>query len=163
MLLALLLAATSHPATADMTLQRAVADAIRDELDYGIEATVDQNIEQYMDGVPADYRIVEDDGSVTDRATLRRNQLRAWAIIIRTNRLTIDITRFQLGCDGTCATVWTDQRWDRQMRGRDGVSEHNVVTTQRHEERWELRGSRWMNTSIVELGGTTTVDGQPSS
>jgi hypothetical protein len=144
-------------------LQRAVGEAVRDELDYGIEATIDQNIEQYMDGVPADYRIVEDDGSITDREALRRNQLRAWSIIIRTNRLTIDMTRFELGCHGACATVWTDQRWDRQMRGRDGVSEHNVVTTQRHEERWELRGSRWVNTNIIELGGTTTVDGRPYS
>ena len=113
--------------------------------------------------VPDDYRIVEDDGSITDRDTLRANQLRAWAIIPRTNALTIDVTRVEVGCEGQCATVWTDQRWDRQMMGRDGRSEHNVVTTQRHEERWEVRGSRWIQTVIVELGGTTTVDGQPYS
>lgn len=155
--LALLLSA----ATPDPILHRAVAEAIRDEIDYGIEATIDQNIEQYMDGVPVDYRIVEDDGTVTDREALRRNQLQAWAIITRTNGLTVDITGFELGCDGECATVWTDQRWDRQMLGRDGRSEHNVVTTQRHQERWEARGSRWINVAIEELGGTVTVDGQP--
>lgn len=157
LLLAIALAATPIP---DTLIHRAVAEAIEDEIEYGIDATIDQNIERYMEGVPADYRIVEDDGSITDREALRANQLRAWAIIRRTNALDIDVTRLEVGCDGQCATVWTDQRWDRQMTGRDGVSEHNVVTTQRHEERWEARGSRWINTAIVELGGTTTVDGQ---
>ncbi len=46
------------------------------------------------------------------------------------------------------------------MTGRDGVSEHEVVTTQRHRERWELRGSRWVQTGIEELGGTVMVDGE---
>jgi hypothetical protein len=159
-LLALTLAAMPVP---DVMLHNAVTEAIRDEIAYGIEATIDRDIERYMEGVPADYRIVEDDGSITDRDALRANQLRAWAIIPRTNALTIDVTRVEVGCDGQCATVWTDQRWDRQMIGRDGRSEHNVVTTQRHEERWEVRGSRWIQTGIVELGGTTTVDGQPYS
>ena len=159
-LLAFALATATVP---DTLLHEAVAEAIRDEIAYGIEATVDQNIERYMETVPDDYRIVEDDGSITDRDTLRANQLRAWAIIPRTNALTIDVTRVEVGCEGQCATVWTDQRWDRQMMGRDGRSEHIVVTTQRHEERWEVRGSRWIQTVIVELGGTTTVDGQPYS
>jgi hypothetical protein len=156
LMLALLLAAAPDP-----LLHRAVTQAIEDEIEYGIDATIDKNIDRYMETVPADYRIVEDDGSITDRDALRANQLRAWAIIPRTNALTIDITRLELGCEGQCARVWTDQRWDRQMLGRDGRSEHNVVTTQRHEERWEVRESRWVQTNIVELGGTTTVDGQP--
>ena len=46
------------------------------------------------------------------------------------------------------------------MTGRDGVSEFNVVTTQRHNERWELRDSRWVQTGIEELGGTVMVDGE---
>jgi hypothetical protein len=157
LLLAIALATTPIP---DTLIHRAVSEAIEDEIEYGIDATVDQNIERYMEGVPADYRIVEDDGTITDRNALRANQLRAWATIRRTNALNIDITRLEVGCGGQCATVWTNQRWDRQMTGRDGVSEHNVVTTQRHEERWEARDSRWINTAIVELGGTTTVDGQ---
>ena len=142
-------------------LQQSVEEAIRDEIEFGIEATVDQDIDRYMETVPADYRIVEDDGSVTDRATLRAKQLQAWAIIPRTNALEIAVERVEVGCDGACATAWTDQRWDRQMLGRDGTSEHNVVTTQRHVERWEVRDGRWIQVSIDELGGTVTVDGQP--
>ena len=154
--LALLLAIPDQP-----RLEAAVYQAIQDEIAFGITATKTKNIERYMETVPADYRIVEDDGTITDRDTLRAKQLQAWAIIPRTNALEIDITGFRLGCDGDCATVWTDQRWDRQMLVRDGTSEHNVVTTQKHEERWELRGSRWINTAITELGGTVTVDGNP--
>lgn len=156
MVLGLLLASTMS----DPLLSRAIHDAIRDEIEFGIDATRDRDIERYMETVPDDYRIVEDDGSVTTKKALRTNQLRAWSIISRTNALTQDITGFQLGCAGQCATVWTAQRWDRQMLGRDGKSEHNVVTTQDHEERWELRGSRWINVTIKELGGTTLVDGK---
>ena len=141
-------------------LASAVREAIADEIDFGISATKDQDMDRYMEGVPEDYRIVEEDGSITDRARLRDLQTQAWALIRRTNALDIAITGFRLGCGGTCAEVETDQRWDRQMTGRDGVSEHNVVTTQRHKERWELRESRWVQTGIEELGGTVMVDGE---
>ena len=142
-------------------LQAAVEEAIRDEIEFGIDATIDQDIGRYMETVPADYRIVEEDGTITDRDTLRARQVQAWAIIPRTNSLAIEVTRVEVGCEGACATVWTDQRWDRQMIGRDGSSEHNVVTTQRHVEGWEARDARWIQVSIDELGGTVTVDGQP--
>lgn len=157
----LMLALQLAAAAPDPLLHQAVTQAIGDEIEFGIDATIDKDIDRYMETVPADYRIVEDDGSITDRDTLRASQLRAWAIIPRTNALTIHITRLETGCDGQCARVWTDQSWDRQMLGRHGRSEHNVVTTQRHEERWEVRESRWVQTNIVELGGTTIVDGQP--
>ncbi len=91
-------------------LADAVRAAIADEIDHGISATKDQNMDQYMDGVPEDYRIVEEDGSITDRARLREVQTQAWALIRRTNSLEIAITGFQLGCGGTCADVATDQR-----------------------------------------------------
>jgi hypothetical protein len=135
--------------------------AIDREIQEGLRAVTVKDIDAYMASVPKDYRIVEDDGSITDRDKLREKQLQAWSIIIRTNANEQRITGFQLGCAGRCATVWTDQRWDRQMRGRDGKSEHRVVTTQKHKERWELRGRRWVNIAIEELGGTTTVDGKP--
>jgi hypothetical protein len=139
----------------------AVTEAIRDEIDDGIEATITQDIDRYMATVPVDYRIAGDDGSTVDREALRAEQLRAWALIRQTNALSIDIERVEPGCDGQCARVWTNQRWDRQMIGRDGVSEHHVVTTQRHIEQWEVRDSRWINVAIEELGGTTMVDGTP--
>lgn len=148
-------------AAASPSLELSVYQAIGDEMDHGASATKAQNIDQYMDGVPDDYRIVEEDGSITDRKLLREKQLQAWKIILRTKELDNRITGFQLEPGGASATVWTSQRWDRQMLGRDGTSVHNVVTTQNHKERWELRGSRWVNVSIDELGGTVQVDGKP--
>jgi hypothetical protein len=47
------------------------------------------------------------------------------------------------------------------MLGKDGVTEFNIVTTQKHIEAWEMRNSRWVQVSIEELGGTTLVDGKP--
>lgn len=151
------LLASCATAPADVRAYRAI-DA---DIQSGLNWTRTKNIDRYMAGIPADYRIVEDDGSITDRARLREKQLKAWAIIVKTNALEQRITGFQLGCSGGCATVWTDQRWDRQMLGRDGKSVHHVVTTQRHKERWEIRGKRWTNVDIEELGGTTIVDGKP--
>lgn len=145
---------------ANPLLETAIKEAIEDEIQIGLEATRTQNIDLYMEGVPDDLHIVEEDGSITDKAKLREVQLQAWAIIPRTNELVMTVTDLEVGCDGECATVWTDQRWDRQMLGRDGTSEHNVVTTQKHRDRWELRDSRWRNIETVELGGTITVDGE---
>lgn len=157
--LALIAAAPATPT--DRDLANAAREAIADEIDHGISATKNRDIDRYMEQVPDDYRQVEEDGRIVTKADLRAMQLQAWSIITRTNRLEITITGFELGCGGSCATVFTDQVWDRQMLGRDGTSEHNVVTTQRHREQWELAGSRWVNRSLVELGGTVTVDGQP--
>ncbi len=160
MIVALTLAALAASSPAP-SLELAVREAIADEIDHGIGATKAQDINLYMEQIPDDYRQVEADGSVTDKAALRAMQLQAWSIIPRTNRLEIQITKFELGCDGRCATIWTNQLWDRQMLGRDGRSEHNVVTTQQHREFWELRESRWFNRSLEELGGTISVDGKP--
>lgn len=145
----------------DARLHAAVLEAIRDEIAFGIEATIDKDIVRYMETVPADYRIAEDDGTITDRDALRAKQLQAWSIIPRTNALEIHVLDLKVGCDGQCAQVKTDQRWDRQMIGRDGVTEFNIVTTQLHDERWEVRDGRWIQVAIEELGGTTTVDGKP--
>ena len=97
-------------------------DAIRDEIQYGIEATFAEDIDRYTEGVPRDLPTLEGDGSLTDWEALKARQLQAWDIITRTNLLEIDVTRFEVGCGGTCAAARTHQRWDRQMPGKDGVT-----------------------------------------
>lgn len=159
MISAILLLALAIPDEALLTLS--VRQAIENESDHAALATKRKDMDLYMEGVPDDYRIVDDDGSITDKARLREKQTQAWALITRTNKLDIVVTDLKLGCEGTCAFVKTDQLWDRQMLGKDGVTEFNVVTTQKHNEKWELRGSRWRQTFIEELGGTVTVDGKP--
>lgn len=159
LLLAFAVSAPSIPDEARLT--QAVYQAIVDEIDFGNSAVKDQDMDRYMESVPDDYRIVEDDSSITDKAALRAKQAQAWALIRQTNSLDVKVTDLKLGCGGDCAFVSTDQTWDRQMTGKDGVSEFNVVTTQKHDEKWELRGGRWVQTAIEELGGTTMVDGKP--
>lgn len=136
--------------------QRApVLDAIRDEIQYEIDTTFAEDIGRYTEGVPRDLPTLEGDGSVTDWEALKARQLQAWDIITRTNLLEIDVTRPEVGCCGTCATARTDQRLDRQMLGKDGVPEFNIVTTQKHVETREVGNSSWVQVSIEELGGTT--------
>lgn len=142
-------------------LERAVLAAITDEIQHGIEATREQDVEAYMSRVPDDYYHIEEDGTRVDRQGLREMQTRAWSIIPRTNRLAIDVTRLELSCDGSSATVWTNQLWDRQMIGRDGTTEFNIVTTQSHRETWRETGDGWRNYAIDELGGTLSIDGVP--
>ena len=47
------------------------------------------------------------------------------------------------------------------MKGREGVSVHRVMTTQRHRETWGRVDGPWQERSIEELGGTVLVDGRP--
>lgn len=161
LLLALAEPVLSAPIPDEARLTRAVRQAVMDEIEFVNSAVKRKDMDRYMSVVPDDYRIVEDDGSITDKARLREKQTQAWALIRHTNSIDINVTSIRLGCNGECAFVSTDQRWDRQMIGKDGTSEFNVVTTQRHNEKWVLRDSRWSQTDIEELGGTTMVDGKP--
>jgi hypothetical protein len=47
------------------------------------------------------------------------------------------------------------------MRRRDDSGSDNVVTTQKHEERWRLKNGRWYNYEIRELGGEIFINGEP--
>jgi len=136
--------------------------AIESEIMRSLEATRAEDIDAYMEQIPADLTIRQDDGSVLTAELLREDVLRQWSIIDRTNALETSIDRFELNRDGT-ATVWTSSRWDRTMVGRDGVSRHRVVSTQKHREVWRRRGLRWFNYEIEELGGEVWVDGQLQS
>ena len=54
----------------------AVREAIRDKIQYGVETTIAEDIDRYMEGVPQDLRILGGDGSVTDWGALKAKQLR---------------------------------------------------------------------------------------
>ena len=56
MLFALICAAAHSRSRTPTASSGAVTEAIRDEIDYGIEATIDQDIVRYMETVPEDYR-----------------------------------------------------------------------------------------------------------
>ena len=140
---------------------RPVRRAIEAEIRKGVEATRREDIDAFMDGVPDDFRIVEDDGSITDKAKLRELTLQKWAIIDRTISLDISIDSLDVAPPCREATVRTSQRWERVMRRRDGVGTDVVLTTQKHVELWRRSGGRWLNYDITELGGDIFVNGEP--
>lgn len=151
-------AATGEPASCNVNDIRA---AIAAEIEKGVEATIAQDIDAFMDGVPDDYRIVEDDGSITDKEALREHALRSWAIIDKTIDLEITIGGVEPGPDCDEALVRTSQRWERLMRRRDDSGADTVLTTQEHDERWRLKDGRWYNYEIKELGGQIFINGEP--
>jgi hypothetical protein len=90
---------------------------------------------------------------------LRQNILRDWSIIPRT--LAIETKIDSLEVHGAGATVYTSQRWERQMFERDGKTVDTVVTTQKHRETWRKTQRGWMPYEIKELGGDVLVNGKP--
>lgn len=135
--------------------------AINAEIQQGARATIEEDIDAYMDGVPDDYRVIEDDGSVTDKAALREHALRSWAIIDGTIDLSITLDSIDVAPDCNEATVMTSQSWERVMRRRDDSGSDTVLTTQKHQERWRLKDGRWYNYEIKELGGEIFINGEP--
>ena len=75
-------------------IDQAVFEAIQDEIEYGLEASREQDIERYMEGVPADTRIVEEDGSIIGRDQLKEIKRKEWTIIPKTKFLDTMITGF---------------------------------------------------------------------
>jgi hypothetical protein len=121
---------------------RALIDA---EIQKGVRATIAKDIDAYMDGVPDDYRIVEPDGTAVDKAVLHDYALKSWAIIDKTNALSITIDSLEVEPNCKEARAKTSQRWERVMRRRDNSGTDNVLTTQTHEERWRSSNGRWFN------------------
>lgn len=156
------LAGCASPAP-DSCPTEAIRAAIDTEIQKGVRATIDEDIDAYLDGVPDDYRIVEDDGSITDKETLRANALRDWAIIDETRELSVSIEAIVVAPLCEEATVTTAQRWARMMRRRDDSGSDHVLTTQEHEERWRYRNGRWYNYEVKELGGEIFINGVPYS
>ncbi|MEZ5920580.1 MAG: hypothetical protein R3C60_04425 [Parvularculaceae bacterium] len=153
--------ATGEADVGDLCPTGAIREQINAEIQKGVAATRDQDIDAYMDGIPDAYRIVEDDGSITDKEMLREYALKSWAIIDKTIALEIQLNSIAVAPDCSEATVYTSQRWERIMRRRTGDGADNVVTTQTHRELWRKAGARWLNYEIVELGGKIFVNGEP--
>lgn len=158
---ALALGCDSSPdANPSPTTPEAVQALIEGEIALGVRATWDQDIEAFMDGVPADYRIDDESGEVITREQLRANTLRNWAVIPRTLDLSIVVDSLELVSDSV-AIVWNSQRWERLMSRPDRPGEDTVLTTQKHRETWKLTDGRWLNYVIEELGGEIHVNGRP--
>jgi hypothetical protein len=136
-----------------------VRAAIQQQLDRAGEATRAEDINTYMDCIPEDFRLKDEQGAAIARDELRKNILRDWAIIPRTIALETKIDSLEV--HGAEATVYTSQRWEREMLERDGKTIDTVLTTQKHREKWRNTARGWMGYEVKELGGDVFVNGKP--
>jgi hypothetical protein len=139
-------------------------DQVRAQIEAQIARTVDatrrQDIDAYMATFTPDFEETADDGDQGKLADLRAHALRDWAIIPATRDIWARID--SLGpVAGDTVVVYTNQRWDRLMLERDGVTRDTVVTTQKHRELWRRTKSGWRLSRVKELGGTVMVNGKP--
>ena len=136
-----------------------VRASIQNQIDRSVQATRVKDINTYMDCIPSDWTLKDEQGATIARDELRKNILRDWSIIPRT--LAIETKIDSLEVHGTEATVYTSQRWERQMLERNGNTVDTVLTTQRHRETWRKTARGWMGYDVKELGGEVFVNGKP--
>lgn len=151
-------ACSSRPDAADPTTS--VRSSIEAEIARSLDATRRKDIDAFMSGFAPDFEVVAGDGDQGTLADLRQHTLRDWAIIPVTRDLRMRIDSIPVA-NGDSAVVYTDQRWDRLMLERDGVTRDTVVTTQKHRELWRRTPAGWRRARIVELGGSVVVNGKP--
>jgi ketosteroid isomerase-like protein len=132
---------------------------IQRQLDRSVDATRTKDIDTYMDCIPRDFALKDEQGDTISREQLRQNILRDWSIIRRTLGIQTKIDSLEV--HGTEATVFTSQHWEREMLERDGKTVDTVLTTQKHQETWRKTERGWMPYEIKELGGEVFVNGKP--
>lgn len=139
-----------------------VRQQIEEQIERGVLATRDEDIEAYMAGLPDDLVIYDEHGGVISREQQRAAVLRDWEVITRTLGIAVVVDSLALAGD-SAATVYTSQRWERMMLRPDRSGEDTVLTTQRHRETWRRTPQGWRMYEVEELGGTVMVNGKPYS
>ena len=145
--------------SADPSASSRVRRAIGAVIAQRVQATRARDIDAFLATVPSDIVLQDESGARMTLGQLRTNILREWSVIKATRSLAEDIDSLALA--GDTATVFTTQRWDRLMLERDGATIDTVVTTEHHREIWRRTPAGWRAYSVVELGGTVTVNGKP--
>jgi len=135
-----------------------VRNEIQASLNQCVLAVSTKNIALYMDGIPDDFEIKDENGELITREMQRQYALRDWSIIDTTlhNQYLID----SLEVLGASAIVFTSQKWQRLMFQRDGITKDTVLTTQKHKEIWKKRKGKWANYFVEELGGEIYLNGK---
>lgn len=135
-----------------------VKNEIQQALDQCVRAVTIKDIDLYMQGIPDDFQIKDENGEIITREMQRNYALRDWAIIDSTldNRYVVD----SLQVSGDSAIAFTSQEWKRLMFQRDGITLDTVLTTQLHKETWRKVYGNWRNYGIEELGGKIYINGK---
>ena len=158
-LLLVMAAASPKPAESGYDV-RSTMTAIQKELDDSVEATRTKDIDRYMEQIPANMTVqAKEPGKTVSRDQLRQDVLRQWSVIKDTVLIFNRIDQIEIQADR--ATVWTSQRWERNMYERDHRTVDFVVTTQKHREEWREINGHWEVLTVQELGGEIFVNGKP--
>lgn len=136
-----------------------IKSEIQKQLDIGVIATKNKDIDSYMALLPDDFIIYDESGEVISREKQREYALRDWAIIDSTLEITVTVDSLSNVSD-TNAIVFTSQIWKRLMFQRDGKTIDTVLTTQRHQENWKKRKRGWFGYDVKELGGKIFINGK---
>lgn len=145
-----------------ITEKSSIQKAIRKNLDDGLNATINKDIEGYASRFPPDLIIYDESGEIISKEKQKEYALRDWAIIDTTLNIKMDIDSIQF-LKRDSVIVFTSQKWERIMFQRDGITKDTVVTTQKHRETWKTYNSEWFGYEIEELGGKIFINGEPYS
>ncbi len=139
--------------------KKAIHESIQKEIDIMIEAVNKKDIETYMEKMPEDFIIYDENGDIITRDQQREYALRDWSIIEKTlnNQMVIDSIDFM---SKDSVYVYTSQKWERLMFRRDGLTKDTVLTTQKHKELWKYKPNGWIGYDVEELGGEVYINGQ---
>ena len=135
-----------------------VKGEIQASLDQCVLAVRTKNIDLYMEGIPDDFKIKDQNGALITKEMQREYALRDWAIIDTTLENEYIIDSLEVFKDS--ALVFTSQKWKRMMFRRDGITKDTVLTTQRHRETWKKSAGNWRNYRVEELGGEVFINGE---
>ncbi|MBL7870050.1 MAG: hypothetical protein JNM78_00455 [Cyclobacteriaceae bacterium] len=139
-------------------IELAIEKEIQKQLDKCVHAVNTKNIDSYMDLLPIDFVIYDQNGEIISREQQRVYTLRDWAIIDVTLNNMYKVDSIQVFGDSVIA--YTSQRWERLMFQRDGITKDTVLTTQRHFETWKKTTFGWLNYGVKELGGEIFINGE---
>ncbi len=131
---------------------------IQAALNQCVKAVNTKNIALYMQGIPEDFQIKDENGGLITKEMQRKFILRDWAIIDTTlsNSYVVDSLKIR----GDSAVAITSQAWKRIMFRKDGITTDTVLTTQVHREVWRRTKNTWRSYRIEELGGTIFLNGK---
>ncbi len=128
--------------------QEAIRLEIQAALNQCVKAVTTKNIGLYMQGIPEDFQIKDENGGIITKEMQRKFILRDWASIDTTLSNSYVVDSLKIRVDSVVAM--TSQVWKRSMFRKDGFTADTVLTTQVHREVWRRTKNTWHNYRIEE-------------
>jgi hypothetical protein len=142
-----------------------VKSEIEGVLKQTMECNYKKDINCFMQSFDSLF-VLESPEATTKSRTITKDSLqkdiqRDWSIIAKIYEVERWIDSIHVSSPDS-AIVYTDQFYHRTFLKPNGQpGEDDVVTTQKHREKWIRRNSGWKQQRIRELGGAVYVNGKP--